>query len=89
MIEECEDGDFDFFDIVIDWGEWWWWFWLFRYCDWLGRVNVLQQKQDQKRCVVLWTAWFDFVSEICWDYEWNEWEETDLDQIEWMFLANH
>ena len=22
MIEECDDGDFDFFDIVIDWGEW-------------------------------------------------------------------
>ena len=22
MIVECEDGDFDFFDIVIDWGEW-------------------------------------------------------------------
>lgn len=23
MIEECDDGDFDFFDIVIDWGEDW------------------------------------------------------------------
>ena len=23
MIVECEDGDFDFFDIVIDWGEDW------------------------------------------------------------------
>ena len=22
MIGECEDGDFDFFDIVSDWGEW-------------------------------------------------------------------
>ena len=22
MIEECDDGDFDFFDIVTDWGEW-------------------------------------------------------------------
>ena len=21
MIEECDDGDFDFFDIVIEWGE--------------------------------------------------------------------
>ena len=21
MIVECDDGDFDFFDIVIDWGE--------------------------------------------------------------------
>ena len=21
MIEECDDGDFDFFDIVTDWGE--------------------------------------------------------------------
>ena len=23
MIEDGEDGDFDFFDIVIDWGEDW------------------------------------------------------------------
>ena len=23
MIVECEDGDFDFFDIVTDWGEDW------------------------------------------------------------------
>ena len=23
MIEECEDDDFDFFDIVIEWGEDW------------------------------------------------------------------
>ena len=23
MIEECDDGDFDFFDIVIEWGEDW------------------------------------------------------------------
>ena len=23
MIEECDDGDFDFFDIVIDWGVRW------------------------------------------------------------------
>ena len=23
MIVECEDGDFDFFDIVIEWGEDW------------------------------------------------------------------
>ena len=23
MIGECEDGDFDFFDIVIEWGEDW------------------------------------------------------------------
>ena len=22
MIEECDDGDFDIFDIVIEWGEW-------------------------------------------------------------------
>ena len=22
MIVECDDGDFDFFDIVIDWGVW-------------------------------------------------------------------
>ena len=22
MIGECDDGDFDFFDIVTDWGEW-------------------------------------------------------------------
>ena len=22
MIVECDDGDFDFFDIVTDWGEW-------------------------------------------------------------------
>ena len=24
MIEECDDGDFDFFDIVIEWGDDWW-----------------------------------------------------------------
>ena len=23
MIEECDNGDFDFFDIVIEWGEDW------------------------------------------------------------------
>ena len=23
MIWECDDGDFDFFDIVTDWGEEW------------------------------------------------------------------
>ena len=23
----------------------------------------------------------DFVSEICWDYEWNEYEERDLNQM--------
>ena len=23
MIGECDDGDFDFFDIVIEWGEDW------------------------------------------------------------------
>ena len=23
MIEECDDGDFDFFDIVIEWGDDW------------------------------------------------------------------
>ena len=22
MIVECDDGDFDFFDIVIEWGVW-------------------------------------------------------------------
>ena len=34
------DGDFDFFDIVTDWGEWQ-----------LGRgLGVLQQKQDQMKC---------------------------------------
>ena len=22
MIEECDDGDFDFFNNVTDWGEW-------------------------------------------------------------------
>ena len=53
---ECDDGDFDFFDIVTDWGEW-------VYCN----GNKI------KRCIFLWTAWDDSVSEICWDYEWNEW----------------
>ena len=31
MIEECEDGDFDFFDIVIEWGEDWGEDWV--YCN--------------------------------------------------------
>ena len=26
MIEESDDGDYDFFDIVTEWGEWWWYF---------------------------------------------------------------
>ena len=61
MIEECDDGDFDFFDIVIEWGEW-----------------ACCNGNKIKRCILLWTAWFDFVSEICRDYEWNEWEERNL-----------
>ena len=56
MIGECDDGDFDFFDIVIEWGEW-----------------VCCNGNKIKRYIFLWTAWFDFVSEICRDYEWNEW----------------
>ena len=56
MNGECEDWEFDYFDIVIDWGEW---------------MNGNRNKI--KRLIFLWTAWFDFVSEICWDYEWNEW----------------
>ena len=40
MIVECEDGDFDFFDIVIEWGVWL-----------IGdRIGCLQQKQDQMKC---------------------------------------
>ena len=31
MIVECEDGDFDFFDIVIEWGEDWGEDWV--YCN--------------------------------------------------------
>ena len=31
MIEECEDSDFDFFDIVIEWGEDWGEEWV--YCS--------------------------------------------------------
>ena len=31
MIEECDDGDFDFFDIVIEWGEVWGEDWV--YCN--------------------------------------------------------
>ena len=41
MIVECEDGDFDFFDIVTDWGEW-----LIGESD----DGELQQKQDQMKC---------------------------------------
>ena len=29
MMGECDDGDIDFFDIVIDWGEWGWWYFDF------------------------------------------------------------
>ena len=65
---ECDDGDFDFFDIVTDWGVWWWWFWLFRYCDWvmrgLGRgLGVLQQKQDQKNLLMnsIYSDGFDYI----------------------------
>ena len=31
MIEECDDGDIDFFDIVIEWGEDWGEDWV--YCN--------------------------------------------------------
>ena len=31
MIEECDNGDFDFFDIVIEWGEDWGEDWV--YCN--------------------------------------------------------
>ena len=39
---ECEDGDFDFFDIVIDW----------------GRLGVLQQKQGQDMYYNCRQIWF-------------------------------
>ena len=45
MIEECDDGDIDFFDIVTDWGVW-----LIGECDNWGGLGVLQQKQDQMKC---------------------------------------
>ena len=63
MIEECDDGDFDFFDIVIEWGEW-----------------VCCNGNKIKRWVLLLTAAY-FISEICRDYEWNEWEERDLNHM--------
>ena len=53
MIVECDDGDFDFFDIVIEWGEWW-----------LGRgLGVLQQKQDQKNLLMnsFYSDGFDYI----------------------------
>ena len=31
MIGECDDGDFDFFDILIEWGEDWGEDWV--YCN--------------------------------------------------------
>ena len=51
MIGESDDGDFDFFDIVIEWGE-----------RQLGRgLGVLQQKQDQMKC----NSYFFKQDDIC------------------------
>ena len=47
LIGESDDGDFNFFDIVTDW----------------GRLGVLQQKQDQKNLLMnsIYSDGFDYI----------------------------
>ena len=78
MIEESDDGDFDYFDIVIDWGEWlmviltFSILWLSGECECV--VMETRSKEFTYEQFLLWRIWlYRFVETM---NEMNEKKET-------------